>query len=84
MFKIEGDYTYINVNNTNDYSNMSNGMPGIKVQISLMPHIVSLLQRCETMEREWQEQKRFIESSPAVKASYDQFQQMCALAKEIV
>lgn len=83
MFKIEGDHMYINTYAQNDYSTMSNGQPGLKVQVSLMPNIVNLLQRCETMEREWQEQKKLIDSSPAVKASYEQFQQMVALAKEI-
>lgn len=82
MIKIEGDYTHINVYNTNDYSYTNNGQPGLKVQISLMPSIVELLRRCDTMEKEWQEQKKLIESNPAVKASYEQFQQMCALAKE--
>ena len=83
MIKIEGDYTYINVYNTNDFSMMTNGQPGLKVQVSLMPNIADLLRRLETMEREWQEQKNLINSNPAVKASYDQYQQMVQLAKEV-
>jgi hypothetical protein len=82
MFKIEGDYMYISTYAQNDYSTTNNGQPGIKVQVSLMPSIADLLRRLETMEREWQEQKKLIDSNPAVKASYDQFQQMIALAKE--
>lgn len=82
MIKIEGDYSYINVMTMNDYSYMNNGQPGLKVQISLMPSITDLLRRVESMEREWREQKRLIESNPAVKASYEQFQQMIQLAKE--
>lgn len=82
MIKIEGDYHYINVYNTNDFSMMMNGQPGLKVQVSLMPNIADLLRRLETMEREWQEQKNLINSNPAVRASYEQYQQMVQLAKE--
>ncbi len=82
MFKIEGDHCYISTYAQNDYSTTVNGQPGIKVQISLMPSIADLLKRCERMEQEWQEQKRLIESNPAVKASYEQYQQMIQLAKE--
>jgi hypothetical protein len=82
MFKIEGDHCYISTYAQNDYSTIVNGQSGIKMQISLMPRIVDLLKRCERMEQEWQEQKRLIESNPAVKASYEQYQQMIQLAKE--
>lgn len=82
MIKIEGDYSYINVITMNDYSTMNNGQPGLKVQVSLMPYITDLLRRVESMEKEWQEQKKLIESNPAVKASYEQYQQMIQLSKE--
>lgn len=79
MFRIEGDNIYINVYAATDYSN---GTTGAKATVALMPEIANLIRRLETMEREWQEQKRLIESNPAVKASYEQYQQMVKLAKE--
>ena len=79
MFKIEGDNMNINVYTATDYSN---GITGAKATISLMPNVVDLLRRLEIMEREWQEQKRLIDTNPAVKASYEEYQQMIRLAKE--
>lgn len=80
MLKFEGDYQYIQTNTMQEYIN---GAPGLKVNIGVSPSFRSTMERLEKMEREWQEQKRLIETNPAVKASYDQFQQMIALAKEI-
>ena len=79
MFKIEGDNTYINVYSAADYSN---GSSGAKATVALMPEIANLIRRLEVMEREWQEQKNLINANPAVRASYEQFQQMIQLAKE--
>jgi hypothetical protein len=79
MIKIEGDYQYIQTNTMQDYVN---GSPALKFTVGVSPHFRSLIERLECMEREWQEQKRLIESNPAIKASYEQFQQMVALAKE--
>lgn len=79
MIKVEGDYTYIQTNTMQEYMN---GAPGLKVSVGVSPMFRSTIERLEKMEREWQEQKSLIDSNPAVKASWDQFQQMCALAKE--
>lgn len=79
MIKIEGDYQYIQTNTMQDYIN---GQPALKFTVGVSPTFRSLIERLEIMEREWQEQKRLIESNPAVKASYEQFQQMVRLAKE--
>ncbi len=79
MIKIDGDYTYIQTHTMQDFIN---GQPALKVNVSVSPTFRSLLERVERMEREWQEQKMLIDSNPAVKASYEQFQQMVRLAKE--
>lgn len=79
MIKIEGDYQYIQTNTMQDYIN---GQPALKFTVGLSPVFRSLIERLEVMEREWQEQKNLINSNPAVKASYEQFQQMVRLAKE--
>lgn len=79
MFKIEGDNIYINVYAATDYSG---GSTGAKATVALMPEIANLIRRLEVMEREWQEEKNLINSNPAVKASYEQYQQMIKLAKE--
>lgn len=79
MIKIEGDYQYIQTNIMQDYVN---GLPALKFTIGVSPTFRSLIEKLERMENEWQEQKRLIESNPAVKASYEQYQQMIQLAKE--
>lgn len=79
MIKFEGDYTYIQASTMQEYINSS---PGLKVTIGVSPMFRSTIERLEKMEREWQEQKRLIEANPAVKASWEQFQQMVQLAKE--
>ena len=80
MIKVEGDYQYIQTNTMQDYIN---SQPALKFTIGVSPHFRSLIERLEIMEREWQDQKKLIESNPAVKASYEQFQQMVRLAKEV-
>jgi hypothetical protein len=80
MFKIEGDYSYIQTNTMQEYIN---GAPGLKVTVGVSPAFRSTIERFEKMEREWHEQKRLIEVNPAVKASWEQFQQMVQLAKEV-
>lgn len=79
MFKVEGDNLYTNAYAATDYYN---GSTGAKVTITLMPHVMDLLRRLETMEREWQDQKKFIESNPAVKEAYKTYMTMIQLAKE--
>jgi hypothetical protein len=81
MIKIEGDYQYIQTNTMQDYSN---GQPALKFTVGVSPSFRSLIERLENMEREWREQQALIYSNPAVKASYEQFQQMVRLAKEAV
>lgn len=80
MIKFEGDYQYIHVNTMQEYMN---SQAGLKVNIGIAPSFRATMERLEKMEREWNEQKKLIDSNPAVKASYDQFVQMMALAKEI-
>lgn len=82
MFKIEGDYMYINVYNSIDYGSSSNGQAGVKATVSLMPDMADLLRRLETMEREWNEQKQLIQFNPAVKEAYTNYLTMVELAKE--
>jgi len=79
MIKLEGDYQYIQTNAMQDYVN---GSPALKFTVGVSPQFRSLIERLEKMDREWQEQQRIIESNPAVKASYEQFQTMVNLAKE--
>jgi hypothetical protein len=79
MIKIEGDYQYIQTHTMQDYIN---SQPALKFTVGVSPVFRSLIERLEVMEREWQEQKNLINSNPAVKASYEQFQQMVRLAKE--
>jgi hypothetical protein len=79
MIKIEGDYQYIQTNTMQDYIN---SQPALKFTVGVSPQFRSLIERMERMEQEWQEQKKLIDSNPAVRASWEQFQQMCALAKE--
>lgn len=79
MIKIEGDYQYIQTNTLQDYANHT---PGLKINVGVSPTFRSLIERLERMEREWQEEKNLINSNPAVKASYEQYQQMIKLAKE--
>ena len=79
MIKIEGDYQYIQTNTMQDYVS---GSPALKFTVGISPTFRSLIEKLERMESEWQEQKRLINSNPAVKASYEQYQQMIKLAKE--
>lgn len=79
MFRIEGDYSYIHTNTMQEYINNS---PGLKVTIGVSPSFRSTIERLENMEREWQEQKRLIDTNPAVREAYKNFQTMVALAKE--
>jgi hypothetical protein len=79
MIKIEGDYQYIQTNTMQDYIN---SQPALKFTVGVSPSFRSLIERLERMEREWQEERNLINSNPAVKASYEQFQQMVKLAKE--
>lgn len=81
MIRVEGDF-HITVNSAIDYGHYSNGNPGVKFTVGLAPHVQDLLRRLEIMEREWQATKTLIDSNPAVRASYEQFQQVCALAKD--
>ena len=81
MIKVEGDYQYIQTNTMQDYIN---SQPALKFTVGVSPQFRSLIERLEIMEREWQEQKRLIDSNPAVRASYEQFKQMVQLAKEAV
>lgn len=79
MIKIEGDYQYIQTNTMQDYIN---GSPALKFTVCVSPSFRSLIEKLERMEREWQEERNLINSNPAVKASYEQYQQMIRLAKE--
>ena len=79
MIKIEGDYQYIQTHTMQDYIN---SQPALKFIVGVSPSFRSLIERLERMEREWQEERNLINSNPAVRASYEQFQQMVRLAKE--
>ena len=80
MIKVEGDYQYIQTNTMQDYIN---SQPALKFTVGVSPSFRSLIERLERMEREWQEERNLINSNPAVRASYEQFQQMVRLAKEV-
>lgn len=79
MFKIEGDNIYTNAHAATDYSG---GTTGTKVTISLAPNVMQLLRRLETMENEWNAQKEFIKSHPAVKNAWEQYQVVCELSRK--
>lgn len=88
MFKIEGD-RYIRVGALLDHN--SNG-PAVKATISLEYETAYLIDHLRPLQgyvpalmemaNEWSKYKRAIDSSPAVKASWESFLTMVSLAKE--
>ena len=80
MIKIQSsDYTYINVSFNTSYASSD---PVTVASLDMSYAFKQKWQLVTEMLQEWQEQKRIIDSNPAVKASYEQFQTMLALAKE--
>jgi hypothetical protein len=73
------DYKFLSVITRTGYNN---GAPATVAEIDVSYDFKQKWDLMETMLREWEEQKRLINSNPAVRASYEQYQQMCALAKE--
>ena len=73
------DYQFININTTANYNSND---PVIVVNLDMSYDFKQKWQLMVEMMQEWQEQKRIINSNPAVRASYEQFQTMVNLAKE--
>jgi hypothetical protein len=81
MINIQGaDYKFIQVTSRTGYQG---GSPVIIADIDMNYDFKQKWDLMVSMLQEWEEQKRLINSNPAVKASYEQFQQMIALAKEV-
>ena len=71
------DYRFLNINQTFDY-----GSNQIMLNIDMNYEFKQQWEQMQTMFKEWHEQKKIIESNPAVKASYESFQTLVKLAKE--
>lgn len=80
MIKIQAaDYQFINISTTTGH----NGSEPVTIaNLDMSYDFKQKWQLMVEMLQEWQEQKRIINSNPAVKDSYEQFQTMLALAKE--
>lgn len=91
MMKFEGDHRHIFVNGTQDYSmNLGNGVTGIKYTVGLsydtdrtIQEAQRLLPELQIMVAEWRKYQHAIETSPAVKASWESFLTMVSLAKDL-
>ena len=90
MFKIEGDYKYINVSSMSE-STYINGqtVPTIKYTINASYELHNMMDRLKKIETEWMMfksehdlHKQLIESNPAVREAYKNYLTMAALAKE--
>lgn len=80
MIKIQSsDYQFININTTTSFSGSE---PVAVANIDMSYDFKQKWQLMIEMLQEYHIQKKLIESNPAVKASYEQFQTMLALAKE--
>ena len=80
MIKIQSnDYQYVNISTRSSYAGSD---PITVAEIDMSYDFKQKWQLMVAMLQEWHEQKRIIESNPAVKASYEQFQTMVNLAKE--
>lgn len=74
------DYDYISIVQSMAYNNM--GKPELKINVGLTPNFKQELLKMKMMMHEWEQQKRLIESNPAIKASWESFITMIELAKE--
>ena len=75
---ISQDYRFIAVNKNLEY-----GSNQLKINIDMNYEFKQQWEQMQAMLKEWQEQKQIIESNPAVKASYESFQTLVKLAREI-
>lgn len=91
MFKIEGDYRFINVTSIHDSSTYINGnnVPTVKYNINASYELTDVVNRFKAMELEWQTfkinqeiEKNLIANNPAVREAYKNYLTMAALAKE--
>lgn len=90
MFKIEGDYRFINVTSTSE-STYINGqtVPTVKYTINGSYELGDMVTKFKAMEQEWrtfkleqEQQRQLIDTNPAVKEAYKNYLTMAALAKE--
>ena len=80
MIKIQSsDYNFLNISFNTSYASSD---PVTVANLDMSYDFKQKWQLMIEMLQEWQEQKRFINSNPAVKSSYEAFQTMVALAKE--
>lgn len=90
MFRIEGDYRFIHVASTAESTYVNgNTVPTVKYVISGSYELIKSLERLSTLEREWEQfkfdrenERALIESNPAVREAYKNYQTMVALAKD--
>lgn len=80
MIKIQsGDYQFLTINHSTGYNGSE---PIVQANIDMSYDFRQKWQQMNEMLREWQEQKRLIDSNPAVREAYKNFQTMVSLAKE--
>lgn len=81
MIDIEsGDYDYINIYHSTAYNNM--GKPELRIRVGLNPTFKQDLEKMRMIVREWEKHQLFIQSNPAIKASWESFMTMSNLARE--
>jgi hypothetical protein len=81
MIKINSGDNFITVSSW-DSLDPRTGDPQQNIQVYMDQGFQDSWTKMQTMLKEWQEQKKIIETNPAVKASYEEFRTMCHLAKE--
>lgn len=74
------DYDYISIYQSMAYNNM--GKPELRINVGLNPTFKQDLEKMKMIVREWEKHQLFIQSNPAIKASWESFMTMSNLAKE--
>lgn len=81
MIRIEGD-DLITVTSAQDWSNTQNGNPGLRITVEASSRLRGLIYDLERMHDEWRDMKKMIDSNPAIKVNWQEFQTLLELAKE--
>lgn len=91
MIKIEGD-DLIKVTSGQDWSNATANGPGLRITVEASNELRNLMytvRKLQTyehdlnqMHKEWFDMKKMIDSNPAVKANWEEFQTLLGLATE--
>lgn len=82
MLKIESsDTTFLTVSRNQSYG--IDGNPELQVRIDVSPNFRHEWNKIREIIYEWEKHKQFVDSNPAIKASWESFMTMSHLAKEI-